>query len=1465
MAYQPKSYRKFIAGTMTAAMAASAFAVTTPQQVADAQEQRFSDVAPTHHAYETIQRAADRGIVNGYSDGTYRPSEQLIRGQAARMIANAIDLDTPPVTSTPFEDLSAESVYADVAVAMHAEGIIIGRHGGTQFDAGTVISREQMASILVRAFDLEPIPGADTNFTDLDDAYEAHLENIEILAHHGITSVESGLFRPKQAVDRTQMAVFLDRAMDVRNTLDAGIVSAQALNSQTVDVTFAEEVTAADAEQFAFPGLEVLDANVVADEDGNNTIVRLTTSTQTADEEYRLYYNGDRTSITFTGSGAEATTPVDVTEVTAITPYGIYVEFDAPGEELVDATVVVQDPNGTTHEVYPQDLAADDTEALFEFVEAPVFPEAGTWIVNGVNYTMEFGIGVEALDRIGETVELTFNATVEELSVNDIVVRDAITNERRGIASVVLAEDGRSAQVSFLPSSDQGGGAFLEPLREYNFQMTIPGFPPATYTFERPAYLENVRVVDSSASDETVTFNDGTTLNAYEGTDFEAVLGTGGTVAFNSSYDIVDFFIADEEVLLGAVTDVRFVGTGDNRRPVEIALNGEWYDLADGYDLRYNGEVGTSLASVGGPTADYAKFVLNSQGEVAFYDAYDWDASILVEEVNDGIVSGFGQELDVNDYTIVEDGQTISYGDLTRGDNLFFNDDAEYAEVYNDVVVGNIDRIFQNSVVIDGEEYDFDTESAYYIDENGEVRPLNALVFEDFENSDEPVSLYLNRAGEISFVLGDLGSLVRSEDGAYLTADANAFTQGARSIVELNYVNTAGEEDDVTLTNQSITTLNGYTPGQVVSSDDNRIVDDFEFTFDDDGTGSIQISAEGALISTVTFDENNNVEGQVIDLVRNSDGEVVGLNTLEPASSFNVGRDLDSASVGQNFLNLGTEENPANVRVFSATPVFLQDGAGNIEGVYSWGEIEEFDLVHEATVYHSNNTDGVVDYLVVDIDNTDIESAVTEYNVVVDSVTLNAAGTEVARLTAIVNGERQTFDVDLDDDNEGNDIDLVNAENAEDETVRGLLAEIGVNEDGVVTELGGVDSNSVVAGELTVESLTNRTVSFEVDGVQTTFTIEADGYLVSNTGDTLTINTSNLNWLSDIGEDNSVRAVLAEDNSRFIDYIVIDDAGEDAEDPIEEDPDVDEFETIEEGVLAVRSAVTQDQTTAFRSAIRGLFDIAETDIELFEGLMSAYQSELAADDDALATFPGIRDVVSLVNGSNTVNASFDEVDLDLTVSAPSGADGDFELAVADVTVTVADDNDNEVTIDADGEVEDGEYTLSLAELTNGEYSATVDIAGFPGTEVEDIEIPNHVDNVTTSYNAPDDSMNPQGGIGVNIAFGSNISSILEDVDALSVTLLRNDTELATNVLNNNYDTEGTTSIDSPFNFGRSEVDSQFAWDRGLYPLAEEEPTEVDVPTQVRVDYEINGVSYSVTRDVDEVDIPSDDSENGEES
>lgn len=928
---------------------------------------------------------------------------------------------------------------------------------------------------------------------------------------------------------------------------------------------------------------------------------------------------------------------------------------------------------------------------------------------------MEFGIGVEPLDRIGETVELTFNATVESLSASNIVVRDAITNERRGIASVVLADDGRSAQVMFLGSSDQGGGAFLEPLRKYNFQMTIPGFPPATYTYERPAYLENVRVVDSSASNETITFNDGTTLNAYEGTDYEAVLGTGGTVAFNSDYDVVQFFVADEDVLYGAVTDVEFVGTGSDRRPVEIALNGEWYDLAEGYDLRYNGEVGTSLASEGGPTADYAKFVLNSQGEVAFYDAYDWDRSILVEEVNDGIVSGFGQELDLNDYTIVEDGQTISYDYLSRGDNLFFNDSAEYAEVYNEVVVGNIDRIFQDSVIVDGVEYDFDTETAYYINEDDEVRPLTATVLEDFENSDEPVSLYLNRAGEISFVLGDLGDLVRSEDGAYLTADANAFAQGARGILELNFRDVSGEGHSKDLVLSDFTEVNGVEVGDDRAGGE---VDGFRYLTAPGADGEGQIVAVNSAnqpLGDAVLNTGNLDRGDVVDFVYNSEGEIVGITELTALSYNGVDSDGDptDATVGQNFLRVN--DGDRNVRAFTGTPVFLHTN-GSYEAVVNWGDIEDFDTVSAIEVYE---TDGVADYLVINLNDTDIESAISDYNVVVDRVTLNAAGDEVARLTAIVNGERQTFDVDLDDENEGNDDFLVALQNADDETVRGLLAEIGVNEDGVVTELDVIDDNFVVSGTVSGLSTTNRTL--EING--TSYTIEANGYLVSNTGETLTINTTNLNWLSNLGEGNSVRAVLAEESSRFIDYIVIDDAGEvDDEEP--EVPAENPYENGNEALAAAAAAFDNLDDEGFAEAFEFALEFttaATFDESKVAGYLFAYEQLNAEDRPAT-----VRELVAF---TNDVNSKDIEVEVDEASQSSVEVTADFTniAETANVALTVFDSEGEEVeatTADVATSTEDYEVIVNFTEdIAEGDYTVVVSAEGISDEETFEVVDP----------------------------------------------------------------------------------------------------------------------------------------------
>ena len=174
-------------------------------------KKKFSDVKEDFWATNEIENLILSGIINGYDDGTFKPNKSLNRGQAAELLTNALDLEiTSNLTEAPFKDLTLNSYHAPFAAAVKAEGIITGKANGT-FGASDTLTREQMATILVRAFNLEDT-GENVTVSDWNSISETHKANVKILVQHGITNVTE--YRPSEAVSRAQFAVFLYRALD---------------------------------------------------------------------------------------------------------------------------------------------------------------------------------------------------------------------------------------------------------------------------------------------------------------------------------------------------------------------------------------------------------------------------------------------------------------------------------------------------------------------------------------------------------------------------------------------------------------------------------------------------------------------------------------------------------------------------------------------------------------------------------------------------------------------------------------------------------------------------------------------------------------------------------------------------------------------------------------------------------------------------------------------------------------------------------------------------------------------------------------------------------------------------------------------------------------------------------------------------------------------------------------------------
>ena len=80
---------------------------------------------------EAVDVISALGIVDGYSDGTFRPDGSLTRGAAAKIICNLIlgptTADALSASTAPFRDVPTTNTFAGYITYCSQQGIIVGR------------------------------------------------------------------------------------------------------------------------------------------------------------------------------------------------------------------------------------------------------------------------------------------------------------------------------------------------------------------------------------------------------------------------------------------------------------------------------------------------------------------------------------------------------------------------------------------------------------------------------------------------------------------------------------------------------------------------------------------------------------------------------------------------------------------------------------------------------------------------------------------------------------------------------------------------------------------------------------------------------------------------------------------------------------------------------------------------------------------------------------------------------------------------------------------------------------------------------------------------------------------------------------------------------------------------------------------------------------------------------------------
>lgn len=186
----------------------------------------FSDVQDQWFA-PAVEEMAQRGLIGGFPDGTFRPGDWVKRGEGAKMTAQAVGqlpYTLPQTGKGDFADLNGHW-SAKYVRQLLVEEIIEPEDYGTDYGPNQKLTRLEMVRMLLRLLGFTPSDTwEESGFPDLvslnaEDRYYCE-KAVEIGLIQGYSD---GLFRPDYPLSRAQAAVMFQRALPLATVSVAGL------------------------------------------------------------------------------------------------------------------------------------------------------------------------------------------------------------------------------------------------------------------------------------------------------------------------------------------------------------------------------------------------------------------------------------------------------------------------------------------------------------------------------------------------------------------------------------------------------------------------------------------------------------------------------------------------------------------------------------------------------------------------------------------------------------------------------------------------------------------------------------------------------------------------------------------------------------------------------------------------------------------------------------------------------------------------------------------------------------------------------------------------------------------------------------------------------------------------------------------------------------------------------------------
>jgi plastocyanin len=189
-----------------------AIATATSSQPSPTVEMSFTDVHPEDYFYEAVRHLYHAGIITGYSENTFRPFNSTTRGQLCKIVVLARGWDIDTGGAPHFSDVPQSYVFYPFVETAYNRGVIRGYADGT-FRPTNGITRGQFCKIITLAMGWTLICPQFNHFSDVtpSDAFYCFVETA--FSHAVIRGYSDDTFHPGDSSTRGQICAIVYRAI----------------------------------------------------------------------------------------------------------------------------------------------------------------------------------------------------------------------------------------------------------------------------------------------------------------------------------------------------------------------------------------------------------------------------------------------------------------------------------------------------------------------------------------------------------------------------------------------------------------------------------------------------------------------------------------------------------------------------------------------------------------------------------------------------------------------------------------------------------------------------------------------------------------------------------------------------------------------------------------------------------------------------------------------------------------------------------------------------------------------------------------------------------------------------------------------------------------------------------------------------------------------------------------------------